>query len=168
MRGTALILALLSIGAVPPQQVTWTHTTTPEVAQKYSYKLYIYEESGKKSIVTLVNTLCGVNNGITQCSTGLPATGNIAIITGNQSQITATDTTTQLESGPSLSFTGNQGCILRDNLYKIAQQTQLNARKDTLATVRAEAKAAKFKEIRIQQKGNNFVLTEECVGYIVQ
>lgn len=159
---------MVSMGAIPPQQVTWTSTSaTPTIAQGYTYKLYIYEESGKKSIVTLVNTLCGVQNGQTICSTGLPSTGNVAIISGNQSQLTATDTTTQLESTPSLLFTGNQGCILRNNLYPVGQRTSLTANKPGLNALLSEFQAAKFKHISTTPKGGQFVVLEECVGYIV-
>lgn len=168
MRGTVLILSLISLGAVPSQQVTWSSVAPATQAQGYAYKLYIFEESGKKSIVTLVNTLCGVNNGTTQCSAALPTSANPAIVNGNQSQLTATDTGTNLESSPSLSFTGNQGCIFRDNLYVLNATTTVTSNRGQVNSVLTEFKNAKFQLVSNVQKGNAFVITERCVGYIVQ
>jgi hypothetical protein len=169
MRKLIILLALINIGAVPPQTITWNITgVTASYAQTYRYKLYINEESGKQSVVQLVNTLCGTVSGQTQCSTALPAIGNPAIISGNNSLLSATDANTNLESPMSIPFTGNQGCILRDNLYKIGTRTSLQANRPGLNPLLAEFKAAKFKHISTVPRGGQYTVTEECVGYIVQ
>jgi hypothetical protein len=161
------INCLLSIAAIPPQVVTWTQPIDPTTAQSYTYKLYITEESGVKRTIVLTNTLCGAIQNGSQCSTALPSSGNVATVTGNVSYLTATNPVNGIEGPPSTSFTGNQGCIFRDNLYKVGQQTTGQANKNTINALYSEFQAAKFKFISVRQKGNQYVVTEECAGYII-
>lgn len=169
MKRIAIASAIfLSIAAVPPQQITWTQTISTTIAQSYVYKLYITEESGFKTTITLTNILCGPTTTGSQCSTALPINGNIAIISGNQSQLTATNPTNKLESLASTPFIGNQGCIYNDNLYKISERAMNTTNKQNLNAVLNQFKAAKFKHISTNQtRGNQYVVTEECAGYIV-
>jgi hypothetical protein len=153
--------------SVPPQQITWTQTEQATIAQKYIYKLYISEESGIKTTITLTNTLCGPVTYGSQCSTALPANGNVAIITGNQSQITATNPTNKMESSLSIPFVGNQGCIFQTNLYAISAKATAESNKGQLNRLLDEFKQAKFKHISTTEKGSRYVVIEECVGYIV-
>lgn len=152
---------------VPLQPITWFQGIAPTIASTYVYKLYISQESGVKSTVTLTNVMCVANGINSQCSTNLPAGGNFSIISGNSSQLTATDPKTMLESQPSVPFIGNQGCIFRDNLYAINAQAQAQANKNTLQALYNEFQAAKFMRVGTTNKGNQFVVTEKCVGYIV-
>lgn len=163
-----IITSLLSIAAIPPQAVTWTQPIDPTTAQSYTYKLYITEESGVKRTIVLLNTLCGAIQNGSQCSTALPSSGNVATITGNTSYLTATNPLNGIEGPPSVSFTGNQGCIFRDNLFKVGVRTNAQANKNTLNNLLKEFQAAKFKHISTSQKGNQYVVTEECAGYIVR
>lgn len=156
--------------AVPVQQVTWVQpNVTPTQAQSYFYALTIFEE-GKPNpnIISLGNILCGGPANAAECSTRLPTAANSAIITGNKSQIQATDGRNNQKSPLSAPFVGDQGCIFRDGLYKVGIQTSVPTRKQELNEVLAEFKAAKFKHISTNQtRGNMYVVTEECAGFIV-
>ena len=92
----------------------------------------------------------------------------MAIISGNQSSLTVTDPTTNIESAQSLVFIGNQGCIFRNNLYAISKQAVVESNKGQVNNLLNEFKAAKFKLISQVAKGARIIITEECVGYIVQ
>lgn len=162
-----VVLSLAGVGAVPPQEVTWTQDVTPSRAQSFIYRLYIMEESGNGSVVQLASTLCGTVNGTTECSTALPAAANAAIVSNNRSQLTAVDPTTGVESPLSVPFVGDQGCIFRDNLYAIGKQATGQSNKQNLQRLLDEFRAAKFRHIRTENlKGNQFLVTEECVGKI--
>lgn len=164
-----LILQVVTPLAVPVQQVTWVQpNVTPTQAQSFFYALTIFEE-GKPNpnIISLGNILCGGPANAAECSTRLPTAANSAIITGNKSQIQATDGRNNQKSPLSAPFIGDQGCIFQDNLYKVGIQTSEESNKGQLNRLLEEFKAAKFKHISTNQKGNRYVVTEECVGYIV-
>jgi hypothetical protein len=141
----------------------------PSTAQIFVYTLTITEEGNPTPrVVPILSVLCGGQPGAAECSTALPTQGQSAIVTGNVSRLKAKNNNTGLESAASAPFTGNQGCIFRDNLYAVGKQAQANARKQDLNTVLAEFKRNKFKHISTQDlKGNNFLITEECAGKIV-
>lgn len=164
-----LVFSAVIGGAIPPQQITWTQAILPSVAQGYLYKLYVTEESGIKKVVPLSSVLCGpASNGASACSTVLPVEANAAIITGNNSQLTATNPTTNQESPLSTTFVGNQGCIFRDNLFAVTKRTSATSNKQNLNALLNEFKAAKFKHISTNQtRGNQYVVTEECAGVII-
>lgn len=168
MRGLLLALSLVQLAAVPAQQITWTQSgKTPSEAQALLYRLYISEESGAGAVVQLLDTLCGTVDGQTQCSTRLPSAANAAIISNNRSQLAAVEPTTGVESPLSAAFIGDQGCIFRDALYALAQQAQAQSNKQNLERLLAEFQAAKFKHLRTENlKGNQFLVTEECVGHL--
>lgn len=162
------MLQVVTPAAIPVQQVTWTQNANATTAQAYIYKLYITQENGIKSTITLTNTLCGATPSGSQCSTALPAAGNVAIVTGNKSQLTATNPTNKMESTASAPYTGDQGCIFRTNLFKVGLETSAQSNKGQLGRLLDEFKQAKFKHVSTVQKGNQYVVTEQCVGFIVQ
>lgn len=176
MKAILIILILLvpnlvnAQGAIPVQQITWTQISNePTQAQALSYKLYVSEESGTKTMVPLSNVLCGYVNFTTECSTVLPNSARPAIITNNYSQLSATDMMTAVESPLSLPFKGDQGCIFRNGLYAVGIETTITANnKNDLQRVLQEFKTAKFKHISTTPIKNSFQVREECVGYIVQ
>lgn len=163
-----LYLLMQTSLAISPQRIAWTQSgISPTVARTYIYKLYITEESGVKTSLLLSNITCvGIAIGA-GCSTALPSNGNVAIITGNHSQLTATNPKNMIEGPASAAFIGNQGCIFRNNLYKIGARVTITAYKVLNTALLNEFKAAKFKLISSVPKGNSIVVTEECVGYIV-
>lgn len=170
--GVALLLSLLTMGAVPPQQITWTQTNVdPTTAQTlYTYTLTITEEGNPTpKIIGLINVLCGGTAPSSTCSAALPIpTGQSAIITGNSSTLTATDTNTKLTSPVSLPYKGDQGCIFRNNLFKVGTNTSAETRKQDMNALLAEFQKAKFKHISTKQlAGNRFLVTEQCVGFLV-
>jgi hypothetical protein len=169
----ALVLSLLAAtahAAVPPQQVTWVQPNVePVVAQAFVYTLTISEEGNSTPrVVPFLSVLCGGSGTTAECSTPLPVNAQSAIITGNVSRITATDTRTNLSSPASAPFTGNQGCIFRDNLYAVSRQTTVQTNKPNLQRTLDEFQRAKFKHLSTTPKGGQFLVTEECVGYLVK
>lgn len=167
-----VLLTLLTLGAVPvpPQQVTWTQNIDPPTAQiEYRYKLTITEEgNATPRVVSLLNVLCGGTALPSMCSAALPLEAQSAIITGNSSTLTATDTRTNQSGPPSTVFKGDQGCIFRDQLYKVSENASAETRKQEMNALLAEFKKAKFKHVSTKQlAGNRFLVTEQCVGYLV-
>jgi hypothetical protein len=155
---------------IPPQQITWVQANIdPAFAQTFVYTLTVNEEGNPTPRpVPILSVLCGGPTQAAECSTPLPVTGQSAIISGNVSRLTAMDPRTNQSSPASAPFTGNQGCIFRDALYAIARRAQLQVRKQELSSALAEFKKSKFKHISTQDlKGNAFLITEECVGYLV-
>lgn len=156
----------------PPQQITWTQNgaTASEAQVNYIYRLTINEEGNPTpKHVPLLNVLCGGSDTAPQCSTALPIAGQSAIVTGNRSRLVAQDTRTNLTSDSSDVFVGDQGCIFRDDLYKVGVRTTAEARKQDLQALLTEFNRAKFKFIAQKQvAGNRFLVNEECVGYVVK
>ena len=167
---SCLVFALVSMAPVPSQQITWTQTdVNPSTAQILIYTLSINEEGNPTPrVVGLLNVLCGGTAPNSECSTVLPAQANSAIVTGNVSQLSARDPNSGLTSPFSMPFTGNQGCIFRDNLHPVGGQAQAQTNKQNMNTVLNEFKRAKFKHVSTTSlKGNQYLVVEECVGYIV-
>lgn len=156
--------------AIPIQQVTWIQPrVSPTQAQSYFYSLRILEEGNPNPLlISLGNILCGGPVNAAECSTRLPAAAQSAIVTGNASQIRAVDGRNNEASPLSAPFIGNQGCIFRDSLYSLGARTTATTNKQNLNNVLNEFRKAKFKHISTNQtRGNQYVVTEECVGYIV-
>lgn len=163
-----LLFTTVASATIPSQQITWNQPILPSVAQGYQYKLYITEESGIKRVVPLTSILCGPASNGSSCSAVLPIEANAAIISGNTSQLTATNLANKQEGPLSSTFVGNQGCIFRDNLFAVTKQTTATSNRQNLQILLNEFKAAKFKHISTNQtRGNQFVVTEECAGQII-
>jgi hypothetical protein len=166
----ALSLTVTTYAAVPQQQITWVQPNIdPTQAQFLIYTLTITEEGNPTPrVVGLLNVLCGGSTTRAECSTVLPLEAQSAIITGNTSQLTAKDPQTNVSSLASPPFTGNQGCIFRDNLYKVGQRASESTNKQGLTRLLAEFQKAKFKHMTTSDlKGNQYAVLEECAGYLV-
>jgi hypothetical protein len=157
------------MGAVPTQQVTWVQpNVAPARAQVLIYRLTITEEGNPTPrVVGLTNVLCGGAANAAECSTVLPVNGQSAIVTGNSSTLRATDPETGAAGPSSAEFVGNQGCIFRDNLYKIGDRAQAQTRRQDMSNLLNEFQAAKFDHVSTTNlKGNQYLVIEECTGKI--
>lgn len=171
----ALVLALTLLvvnvrAAVPSQQVTWVQpNVTPNEAQSFFYSLTITEEGNPTPrTVSLLAVLCGGPTNAAECSAPLPASAQSAIITGNSSQIKALDGRTNQSSAASAPFKGDQGCIFRDNLTPVGERAQAQTNKQGMNNLLAEFQRAKFDHVSTTNlKGNQFLVIEQCVGYLV-
>lgn len=170
----AILGSLLMLGAVPvpPQQITWIQpNVTATKAQSFTYVLTLREEGKAPRDIPVVNVLCGGLTKNAECSAVLPASAQPAVISGNSSLLTATDPEFPKDPATSPPFTGNQGCIygVEALLYKIGERAQQQTNKQNLNATYAQFQAAKFKRISTVQlpKGNQLMVTGECVGTIV-
>lgn len=105
---TITFLLIASIANAQSFTVTWVQNQVASAtqAQGFQYKLYVTPagQTTSNSPVTLTSVLCGGQAPSVQCSIALPTTANAAVVAGAKSELTATDTTSAIESPKSPPF----------------------------------------------------------------